>query len=184
MALELDSLKKAIGALERSLRVASEQSGGDADLVETLRAGVVQNFVVAYEQSWKMMKRWLEANVSPDDADGVTRRQLFRLCHENRLIDDVGEWMDFHRARNETSHTYNSETAENVFSVARVFLPAAADVFARIAARNDGSSVRPARACEAHSRGACSPVRSEGIWFAHSAGGEIMVRSGPGCCWA
>lgn len=32
MALELDSLKKAIGALERSLRGADEQSTGDADL--------------------------------------------------------------------------------------------------------------------------------------------------------
>lgn len=137
MALELDSLEKAIGVLERSLRVADGRSGGHADLVETLRAGVVQNFEVAYEQSWKMMKRWLEANVSPGDVDGVARRQLFRLCHENRLIDDVDAWMDFHRSRNETSHTYNAETAEVVFSVARDFLPAAEDVFKRISERND-----------------------------------------------
>lgn len=137
MALELDSLRTAISALERSLRVADEQSGGSADLVETLRAGVVQNFEVAYEQSWKMMKRWLEANTSPDDVDGVTRRQLFRLCHESRLIDDVDVWMDFHRSRNETSHTYNSETADDVFTVAQTFLPAATDVLARIAKRND-----------------------------------------------
>jgi nucleotidyltransferase substrate binding protein (TIGR01987 family) len=137
MALELDSLKKAIGALARSLRVVDEQAGGNADLVETLRAGVVQNFEVAYEQCWKMMKRWLEANVSPDDVDGVTRRQLFRLCHENRLIDDVDVWMGFHRSRNETSHTYNSETAGDVFTMAKTFLPSAQDVLARIAERND-----------------------------------------------
>ena len=67
----------------------------------------------------------------------VTRRQLFRLCHENRLIDDVDEWMDFHKSRNETSHTYNQATAENVFKVAGEFLPAASDVLSRIAARND-----------------------------------------------
>jgi len=137
MALELNSLKKAIGVLERSLRVADEQSGGSTDLVETLRAGVVQNFEVAYEQSWKMMKRWLEVNTTPGDVDGVTRRQLFRLCHENRLIDDVDAWMAFHRSRNETSHTYNAATAEDVFSVAKEFLPAAKDVFARISERND-----------------------------------------------
>lgn len=137
MALELNSLQKAIGALERSLRVADEQSGGGEDLVETLRAGVVQNFEVAYEQCWKMMKRWLEVNASPGDVDGVTRRQLFRLCHENRLIDDVDAWMDFHRSRNETSHTYNAATAEDVFAVAVDFLPAARDVFARISERND-----------------------------------------------
>ena len=138
MALELESLKKAIGALERSLRVAEEQAGGDdVDLKETLRAGVVQNFEVAYEQTWKMMKRWLEMNVGSIEVDGVTRRQLFRLCHENRLIDDVDAWMDFHKSRNETSHTYNQSTAENVFKVAGEFLPAASDVFSRIAARND-----------------------------------------------
>ena len=138
MALELESLEKSIGALGRSLRVAEEQAGGDdVDLKETLRAGVVQNFEVAYEQSWKMMKRWLETNVNPVEVDGVARRQLFRLCHENRLIDDVDAWMAFHKSRNETSHTYNQATAEDVFNVAGKFLPSALDVLSRIAARND-----------------------------------------------
>ena len=89
------------------------------------------------EQTWKMMKRWLEMNVGAVEVDGVTRRQLFRLCHENRLIDDVDVWMDFHKSRNETSPTYNQSTAENVFKVAGEFLPAASDVLSRIAARND-----------------------------------------------
>lgn len=138
MALELTSLSKAIEALERSLRVAKEQGGGsDADLIETLRAGVVQNFEVAYEQVWKMMKRWLEVNVGALEVDGVARRQLFRLCHENRLIDDVETWMAFHKSRNETSHIYDAKTAEDVFKVAGEFLPYAKDVLARIASRND-----------------------------------------------
>ena len=138
MALELESLEKAIGALKRSLRVADEQAGGDdVDLMETLRAGVVQNFEVAYEQTWKMMKRWLEMNVGSVEVDGVTRRQLFRLCHENRLVDDVDVWMGFHKSRNETFHTYNQATAEDVFKVAMDFLPAASDVLTRIASRND-----------------------------------------------
>ena len=138
MALELESLRKAIGALERSLRVAEEQAGGsDVDLKETLRAGVVQNFEVAYEQTWKMMKRWLETNVGSIEVDGVSRRQLFRLCHENRLIDDVDQWMMFHKSRNETSHTYNQETAEDVSKVAAEFFPASSEVLSRIAARND-----------------------------------------------
>ncbi|MEN8255879.1 MAG: HI0074 family nucleotidyltransferase substrate-binding subunit [Verrucomicrobiota bacterium] len=138
MALELKSLEKSIDALARSLRVANGQpKGSDTDLVETLRAGVVQNFEVAYEQAWKMMKRWLELNTSPAEVDGVARRQLFRLCRENRLIDDVDAWMAFHKSRNETSHTYDGETAEDVFKVAVSFLPAVSEVFNRIAERND-----------------------------------------------
>ena len=138
MTLELGSLEKAIGALERSLRVVGEQAGGtDDDLVDTLRAGVVQNFEVTYEQTWKMMKRWLEANAGSLEVDGVTRRQLFRLCAENRLIDEVDQWMEFHKARNETSHTYSTEIAAEVFEVASGFLPAAQEVLSRIASRND-----------------------------------------------
>ncbi|VGO11675.1 hypothetical protein PDESU_00220 [Pontiella desulfatans] len=138
MSLELGSLEKAIEALGRSLRVIeAESDSANSDLIETLRAGVVQNFEVAYEQSWKMMKRWLEANVGSVEVDGVTRRQLFRLCHESRLIDDVDAWMGFHKSRNETSHTYDAETADDVFNMAKVFLPAATDVLSRIAARND-----------------------------------------------
>ena len=138
MALELTSLERSVGALERSLRVAGEQAErADADLLETLRAGVVQNFEVAYEQTWKMMKRWLETNLGSIEVDGVTRRHLFRLCHEDRLIDDVETWMVFHKARNETSHTYDIQTANDVFAVAQTFLPAASDVLARISARND-----------------------------------------------
>jgi nucleotidyltransferase substrate binding protein (TIGR01987 family) len=138
MALELESLSKAIGALERSLRVAEEQArGSDVDLKETLRAGGIQNFEVAYDQSWKMMKRWLETNVGTIEVDGVTRRQLFRLCQENRLIDDVDQWMAFHKSRNETSHTYNQKTAEEVSKVAAEFFPASSEVLSRIATRND-----------------------------------------------
>jgi len=138
MPLELGSLEKAIKALDRSLRVVGEQSASEsADLLETLRAGVVQNFEVAYEQTWKMMKRWLETNMSAVEVDGVTRRQLFRLCNENRLIDDVDVWMVFHKSRNETSHTYNAETAHDVFAVAQKFLPEAIGVLSRISSRND-----------------------------------------------
>ena len=61
----------------------------DRDLQEAVRAGVIQNFEIAYEQSWKMMKRWLEDSVGATYVDGVTRRELFRLAAEHRLITDV-----------------------------------------------------------------------------------------------
>ncbi len=55
MPMDISSLKKAVDALERSLRVADESaSTGNEDLVEAVRAGVIQNFAVAYEQSWKL----------------------------------------------------------------------------------------------------------------------------------
>jgi len=60
------------------------------------------------------MKRWLDENIGSTVADGVTRRELFRLSAENRLRNDVDTWMEFHRSRNLTSHTYNEETKKRL----------------------------------------------------------------------
>lgn len=124
MTLDLHSLKKAISALSRSLKVAQKAEKNelmDDDTKETIRSGVIQNFEVAYEASWKMMKRWIETNVNAEAVDGVTRRELFRHAAENRLIDDVDKWMSFHVARNSTSHIYEEEVAVEVFKAANEF---------------------------------------------------------------
>ena len=59
MSLHLDSLAKSIDSLERSVKTASRVDDSDEDLQETVRAGVIHSFEVAYEQSSKMIKRWL-----------------------------------------------------------------------------------------------------------------------------
>lgn len=92
---------------------------------------------VAYEQSWKVMKRWLEENFSAVEVDGVTRRHLFRLAAENRLIDDVDVWMTFHKAHNETSHIYNCVIAAAVLERCPFFLVAGDALLAALKARND-----------------------------------------------
>ena len=122
MNLYLGSLAKSIDALKRSIKTANRLDTFDSDLQEAVRAGVIQNFEIAYEQSWKMMKRWLEKNVGATYVDGVTRRELFRFAAENRLITDVGRWMEYHDARNQTSHTYDEETAQRVFEEATEFV--------------------------------------------------------------
>lgn len=138
MKLELTSLENATAALGRSIHAAvTYEATLPAELKETVRSGIIQNFEVAYELSWKMMKRWLETNISAESVDGVTRRELFRQAAENRLIDDVDLWMSFHAARNETSHTYDNDTAEEVCESARRFVGAAESLLASLRVRND-----------------------------------------------
>ena len=123
MPLDLTSLQKAIKALERSLRVAQRgiESKLDAEMQETIRSGVIQDFEVAYEQCWKLMKRWMENNVNAALVDGVTRRELFRCAVESRLIDNVDLWMDFHELRNQSAHIYDERMAVSVFDAAAKF---------------------------------------------------------------
>ncbi len=138
--LELESLKKAIVSLEELLKRTEDKeymSNFDKIAVNGLRAGVIQNFEFTYELAWKYMKRWLENNIGATAVDGVSRRQLFRFGAENHLIYDVDTWMDFHLARNKTSHTYNLDTADEVYEAAVEFLAEVKKLYRNLEARND-----------------------------------------------
>ncbi len=140
MTLDLSALNGAIASLGRAVEVATDEEGMarlSAAQRETIRAGVIQNFEFTYELCWKFMKRWIEENVGATYVDGVTRRELFRHAAENRLIVDVDRWMRFHKARNETSHTYNPKTAKEVLAAALEFLPKAQEFLEALTARND-----------------------------------------------
>lgn len=135
--LDFTALEKAISRLDESLKVVDEFKIIDSSpLLRTLISGVVQHFEFTYELSWKFIKRWLGENLGKSQVDGLSRQELFRLAAEYRLIESVENWMKFHRARNETSHTYNENTAEEVFKVAVDFLPKATALLDALKAKN------------------------------------------------
>ncbi len=107
--LDLTSLEKALTSLSQLYQRVSDEAFMPNRIVRFgLQAGLIQNLEFTYEVCWKTMKRWLEVNVG-DNAEGVTRRELFRMAAENRLIDDVEAWMTFRELCNQTSHRYDSK---------------------------------------------------------------------------
>jgi len=139
MNLDLTSFHKAINSLDTAIKVYQSYLSGEekaADFIQTLKAGVVQNFEFTYELSWKFMRRWIEVNIGSYVVDGVTRRELFRQAAENRLITDIEKWMDFNKARNITSHTYDEKMADAVVANALEFIGYAKELFDAIDARN------------------------------------------------
>ena len=140
MKLDLSSLRKAVESLEKTIKVADDRafmSRLNEDQKEVVRAGVIQNFEFTYELCWKFMRRWLDVNLGPVYVAGVSRRQLFRLSAEHRLVGDVDQWMEYHDARNETAHTYDENTAEDVFETAQKFLADAQKLLQALEAHND-----------------------------------------------
>jgi len=137
MKLDLSSLEKAVSSLERALNVSASGKNADADSREVIRAGVIQNFEFTYELCWKFMKRWLEGNLGATYVDGVSRRELFRIAAESRLITDVEQWVKYHNARNETAHTYDSAKAGEIAAVAAVFAGDAKKLLQILQSRND-----------------------------------------------
>ena len=121
--LDISSLIKAYNSLENALKYAEGIESNRGNNVfyaeEAARATVIQHFEYTYELSWKMMKRFIE--IDEGQSDSLTRKGLFRHAGEIGLIDDFHKWVEFHDARNLTSHTYDEETAELVYSTAKKF---------------------------------------------------------------
>ncbi len=125
MPLVLEHFKRSLDALERSLGAMQKNAGHlHSDVVEAIEAGIIQHFEVSYELSWKLMKRWVEEKGTVSLVDGLSRRELFRVAVEQRIIESVKIWMEFHSGRNSSSHIYDTETAAEVLSIAKNFLPA------------------------------------------------------------
>lgn len=141
MALDLTHLTASLAALDRAQKLSTNEATWSSlsdDLKEAVTAAIIQSFEVAYEQSWKAMRRWLTLNLlagSPDE--GTTLRQVFRMAAKAGLIDDVDLWLKFRDARNKTSHTYDGDIAQAVVEVSHLFLPVAKIALASMESKND-----------------------------------------------
>ena len=125
MPLELTHLGDSVTALDDLLVAAQDEvrMGMLTDVERSgIQAGVIKNFEITYEICWKLIARWLNTNVTPGIADGITRRELFRLGSESRLINDVERWMEHHAARNSTVHIYDRNRALQVYRATSQFL--------------------------------------------------------------
>jgi len=140
MTLDLTSMEKAVASLGNGVAVVQDEASSgrfDDRVVETLKAGVIQNFEFTYEISWKMIQRWIRHNVSPDDAEPRTKKDLFRLAANRGLIPDPQPWFEYIEARNLTTHTYDRAKAEKVVEAAIRFLDDAAALLAELKRHND-----------------------------------------------
>ncbi len=123
--LILDKLEKSILILEQSYNeteVLLAQSEVSEIIKNTLRGGVIQNFEVVYEMSWKFIKRYLEISEDVNTISVLVRKDLFRYAHSKNMINDVSTWFNFHRLRNESAHTYNEIIALDIYYIIPTFL--------------------------------------------------------------
>ncbi|MDR1290925.1 MAG: nucleotidyltransferase substrate binding protein [Planctomycetaceae bacterium] len=133
--LELTSLQDAMSSLARSIEVVREYEYLEEKVQEVLRSGVIQNFEIAYEFSWKHIKRWLELNLGSGSLTPFSIKLLIRRAAECELITDSDLWLEFHKARNSTSHIYSKESAKEVFDKALEFLPQGLDLLEKLEER-------------------------------------------------
>ncbi len=116
----LTNYNKALAKLDQAVqRIKAEYySAGkfDDELLEAgddiIIEGLIQRFEYTHELAWNVMKDFLK-NRGTTEIYGS--KDATREAYSTGLIADGQTWMSMIGSRNKTSHTYNEETANDIF---------------------------------------------------------------------
>ena len=98
----VESFRKALAALDRSVAAPVTEP---RDL-----PGIVKDFELLYELSWKTLKEVLE---SAGHTPG-TAREVYQVAYQTNLIGDESGWVEMIEDRNLTVHAYNEGFAREL----------------------------------------------------------------------
>ena len=73
--------------------------------------GVIQRFEFCFELSWKLMKAYLSFEGIGANSPRSSIRESFKIG----LITEAEDWLDMLEKRNLSSHTYDEETAREIY---------------------------------------------------------------------
>lgn len=107
----LDKLTQSVEYVNGNFTTENEPDLDDV-LHEMLKEGLIQRFEYTHELAWNVMKDYAEWQGNPNVGGS---RDATREAFQLQLIADGQIWMDMIRSRNDTSHTYNEETANEIF---------------------------------------------------------------------
>lgn len=109
--------QKALRTLTNAVELASQRA-----LTELEQQGLIQGFEFTHELAWNVMKDFLEEK---GYVGLIGSKDATRMAFKNEILPDGEVWMEMIKARNLSSHTYNTETAETVVSdILKNFYPA------------------------------------------------------------
>ncbi|MFV0564588.1 MAG: nucleotidyltransferase substrate binding protein [Flavobacteriaceae bacterium] len=104
----LSKLEESVNYINRSF--LDKKSNQVVD--ELIKEGLIQRFEYTHELAWNVMRDY--AFYQGNSAIGGSRdatREAFKI----NLIKNGEVWMDMIQSRNKTSHTYNEQTANEIF---------------------------------------------------------------------
>jgi nucleotidyltransferase substrate binding protein (TIGR01987 family) len=81
--------------------------------VEVLREGLIQRFEFTHELAWNVMKDFLE---EVGEVKIYGSKDATREAFKAELVEDGDVWMEMIKSRNLSSHTYNEEIANEIYS--------------------------------------------------------------------
>lgn len=121
----LDKLQQSVEYIHKNFIDENDVKVDDDEvesvLAEMVKEGLIQRFEYTHELAWKVMKDYA-------DYQGATNisgsRDAIRVSLQMNLIDSGEIWIDMMLSRNKTSHTYNDETANEIyFKILKEYYP-------------------------------------------------------------
>lgn len=113
--IDYDKLKKSLMHLEKQYNNYQSMDKRD-NLSELDKEGisesVVQRFETCYDTLWKHLKKYLEEELGIPDVPS-SPKPVLRLAHNNGIIENIENWIDYANARVGTAHDYSEEKFKN-----------------------------------------------------------------------
>ncbi len=118
--------QKALQQLEDAVQLSQKR-----ELSVLEKQGLIQGFEYTHELAWNSLKDFLEYQ---GHQDIYGSRDAIRKAFQLGLIEEGEGWMDMIKSRNLTSHTYNEETAEAIYTaVSQTYFPLFKQLEAKLA---------------------------------------------------
>jgi nucleotidyltransferase substrate binding protein (TIGR01987 family) len=95
----VENVRRALAALERSVETPVTEP---RDL-----SGIVKDFELLYELSWKTLKKVLES----EGHETGTAREVYRVAYQTGFLTDEAGWLEMIDDRNRTVQTYDEAFA-------------------------------------------------------------------------
>jgi nucleotidyltransferase substrate binding protein (TIGR01987 family) len=115
------NFNKALDKLDEAVVRIKEEYADEDGLVDEdsflfdfdiIKEGLIQRFEYTHELAWNVMKDFLQGR---GNTQIYGSKDAAREAFATGLITDGEVWMEMIKSRNKTSHTYNEETANEIF---------------------------------------------------------------------
>lgn len=116
MGLTLSEFKKAVDSLDTAVDLFESSREQNVEALKVIRDGCIQRFEYCIEAAWKTSMKLLGSQIA-------AAKPAIREMARNNLISDPQKWFSFIEARNESSHSYDEDIAQKVFSQIKQFQP-------------------------------------------------------------
>ena len=110
-----NKLDQAVTKIKEDFEIDDDGNIDDDEFLDNIiKEGLIQRFEYTHELAWNVMKDYAayQGNTNVSGSRDATREAL-----SIELIANGKIWMDMIGSRNKTSHTYNEETANEIFTM-------------------------------------------------------------------